>query len=105
MIALPNPGAESAFAVENVPLAAAAANRRARYSISPISILVALVFAGPLTLLAVDFWEQVACKRFEVLCRAKIINWTRESTYERGPEDAGESLRFFFRSTTKKEEI
>jgi hypothetical protein len=95
-------GADKVAAAENAPVSSAAA--RSFFPILGGVLLFAIT--GPVTLVAVDFWEQISCKTFRVMCdRTNIINWSRELSYERGPGDTHQSLRFFFRSDVKKEKI
>jgi hypothetical protein len=64
-----------------------------------IVILIFLIISTPFWLIAVDFYEQIACSKYQMMCRVKMINWNRGRHDERaGNEDFAQSLRFFGRS-------
>ena len=64
-----------------------------------LAIGLFLTVSTPLWLLTLDFYEQVACSKYQVMCKAKMINWNKGKHDERATyEDAAQSLRFFGRS-------
>lgn len=93
-------GSDKAVTSKDTPIPA-----RGGRSLMSIMFGLIFIFSGPVTLLTIDFWEQVACKTFGVQCeRTKIINWSREFSYDdyQGlfTRDPNQSFRFFLRGDT-----